>query len=70
MATLQTVRHPNIVGFYGMGTLDSGEPFLVMEFLERGSLRRVLDDQQSLEWDLKLVCGTCTKTHTNAFLQP
>ena len=42
---LQTVRHPNIVLFIGAGRQDDeGLPFFVTEFMERGSLRDVLDD--------------------------
>ena len=44
---MQTVRHPNIVMFIGAGKMDTGDeqPFLVVEYMQRGSLRDVLDDQ-------------------------
>lgn len=42
---MQTVRHPNIVLFIGAGRQDAhGIPFIVTEFMERGSLRDILDD--------------------------
>lgn len=42
---MQTMRHPNIVLFLGAGKSSSqGQPFLVVEFTSRGSLRHVLDD--------------------------
>jgi LRR receptor-like serine/threonine-protein kinase FLS2 len=47
------VRHPCIVSFHGAGILASGSPFLVTEFMELGSLRRVLDTQE-IAWDVKL----------------
>ena len=42
---MQTMRHPNIVLFLGAGrTAPPEQPFLVLEFTRRGSLRKVLDD--------------------------
>jgi len=41
------LRHPNIVRVYDWGN-DSGSPFLVMELLEGGSLRGLLDRGQRL----------------------
>ena len=43
---MQTIRHPNIVLFLGAGrTSPEEQPFLVLEFTRRGSLRNVLDDE-------------------------
>ena len=43
---MQTIRHPNIVLFLGAGkTTPQEQPFLVLEFTRRGSLRKVLDDE-------------------------
>ena len=42
---MQTIRHPNIVMFIGAGKTSHGCPFLVTEFVPRGSLRDVLDDE-------------------------
>ena len=42
---MQTMRHPNIVLFIGAGkTSPQEQPFIVVEFAHRGSLRHVLDD--------------------------
>ena len=41
---MQTMRHPNIVLFLGAGKTLEEQPFLVLEFTRRGSLRKVLDD--------------------------
>ena len=42
---MQTIRHRNIVLFIGAGkTSPQEQPFLVVEFAHRGSLRHVLDD--------------------------
>ncbi|XP_065188520.1 uncharacterized protein LOC135819272 [Sycon ciliatum] len=43
--TLRSLRHPNIVMFLGAGMdTTSRRPFLVMEYLVRGSLARILQD--------------------------
>ena len=42
---MQTMRHPNIVLFLGAGKTPEEQPFLVLEFTRRGSLRKVLDDE-------------------------
>ena len=43
---MQTVRHPYIVMFIGAGRMeDDKQPFLVAEYMPRGSLRDVLDDR-------------------------
>lgn len=49
-AVLMELRHPNVLGFYGMGELaslqqqhgGSAPPFLVLEFVSRGSLDKLL----------------------------
>jgi hypothetical protein len=45
---MQTMRHPNIVLFLGAGKTPEERPFLVLEFIRRGSLRKVLDDESTL----------------------
>ena len=43
---MQTIRHTNIVLFLGAGRFrPEGQPFLIVEFMRRGSLRHVLDDE-------------------------
>eukprot|EP00051_Salpingoeca_urceolata_P006665 m.88152 g.88152 ORF g.88152 m.88152 type:complete len:1239 (+) comp14932_c1_seq1:252-3968(+) len=41
---LRTLRHENIVFFYGAGETEDGMPFFVTELCKRGSLRGILDD--------------------------
>eukprot|EP00048_Salpingoeca_helianthica_P009386 m.134857 g.134857 ORF g.134857 m.134857 type:complete len:1046 (-) comp14854_c0_seq4:70-3207(-) len=51
---LQTIRHPNIVLFFGCGTFPDGSSFLVTELLELGSLRHVLDEPpRLLTWEIR-----------------
>jgi hypothetical protein len=51
---MQAVRHSNIVLFFGAGVTESGLPFLVTEFMERGSLRVVLENSPDIAWATKL----------------
>lgn len=44
IALMQAIRHPNIVLFLGAGRDQNGIPFLVLEYVTRGSLRKILDD--------------------------
>ena len=45
---MQTVRHPNIVLFLGAGRTRDGIPFIISEFVSRGSLRDLLDDNSQV----------------------
>lgn len=54
---MSTLRHPNIVTFFGAGVDDRGRPFLVTELMEIGSIRGLLDDvvgHPHLSWEQKL----------------
>ena len=53
---MRTVRHKNIVLFIGAGKSQPGDvPFLVMEYMERGSLKNVLYDLSiDIEYEHKL----------------
>jgi tRNA A-37 threonylcarbamoyl transferase component Bud32 len=42
VAALQKIRHPHVVAIYAHGSMPSGTPYLVMEFVEGESLRAVL----------------------------
>ena len=50
---MQTIRHPNIVLFIGAGKADDPDqlPFLITEYVQRGSLRGILD-----QLDIELSC--------------
>ena len=53
---MRTIRHPNIVLFLGGGRFhDDGCPFLVVEYMSRGSLTTILADRDiKLEGSLKM----------------
>jgi LRR receptor-like serine/threonine-protein kinase FLS2 len=53
ISMLQTVRHSNIVLFFGAGLTPNGLPFLVTELMERGTLTKYLTEHPSIEWTQK-----------------
>ena len=51
---LQSVRHANVVQFYGMGTMSDGTPFMVIELMELGTLTEILHNGGiDLDWETK-----------------
>ena len=50
------LNHPNVVAVYDWGE-DDGEPYLVTEYLDGGSLRGMLDDGRRLSVSQALVVG-------------
>lgn len=52
---MRSVRHMNIVYFYGAGRDEHGTPFLVTEYCSRGSLRGILSDRSvKLDWPRRM----------------
>jgi serine/threonine protein kinase len=52
---MRSIRHPNIVLFFGAGRLSDNTPFLVTEFMACGSLQEVLhDSEKSIDLSLKI----------------
>eukprot|EP00041_Stephanoeca_diplocostata_P035501 m.1256491 g.1256491 ORF g.1256491 m.1256491 type:complete len:1443 (+) comp24711_c0_seq1:673-5001(+) len=48
---MQSIRHPNVLIFYGAGVTADGNGFLVVELMALGSLRALLKDtRQPLDW--------------------
>jgi tRNA A-37 threonylcarbamoyl transferase component Bud32/ligand-binding sensor domain-containing protein len=43
VSALEQIRHPSVVSIYGHGIAPFGIPYLVMEFIEGGTLRELLD---------------------------
>ncbi|MGA7834617.1 MAG: serine/threonine-protein kinase, partial [Acidimicrobiales bacterium] len=43
VSALEQIRHPSVVSIYGHGITPGGAPYLVMEFIEGGTLRDLLD---------------------------
>jgi uncharacterized protein YjbI with pentapeptide repeats len=52
--TLMSMRHASLLIFYGAGLTSENRPFMVTEFMSRGSLRAVLLDlKHGLGWDVR-----------------
>lgn len=48
---MQSLRHPNILSFYGAGVTPHGAPFVALEYAEHGSMYILLRDHlTSLSW--------------------
>jgi streptogramin lyase len=43
VAALEQIRHPSVVSIYGHGLTPAGAPYLVMEFIEGGTLRDLVE---------------------------
>jgi tRNA A-37 threonylcarbamoyl transferase component Bud32 len=43
VSALEQIRHPSVVSIYGHGLTPAGAPYLVMEFIEGGTLRDLLN---------------------------
>jgi serine/threonine protein kinase len=63
IAFMRTLRHANLVLFFGCGCGSDGLPFIVCEFVPRGTLKRVLADpliEILSERKLYFVRGSCS----------
>eukprot|EP00038_Savillea_parva_P020647 m.32043 g.32043 ORF g.32043 m.32043 type:complete len:1106 (-) comp4855_c0_seq1:61-3378(-) len=59
VALVQSVRHAHVVTFYGSGVLGTQSPYLVTEYLSRGSLQALLyDPSTGLDWATRLQFAT------------
>ena len=48
------LKHPNIMTIYGACVVQKTELWIVMEYMEGGSLYEVLHSDVELPWDLRL----------------
>jgi serine/threonine-protein kinase PknK len=49
--------HPNIVTIYGHGLSEKGHPYILMDFLARGSLADLAEQEGALAWEEVLAAG-------------
>jgi serine/threonine protein kinase len=55
VSLMRSIRHPNLLTFFGAGTDRENRAFLVTELMARGSLKRLLrDPEQVLDWVVRL----------------
>ncbi len=57
MTILARLRHPNIIAYYGGGEDVDGNLFYVMELVEGGSVRQLIDSNGALSWQIVVNCG-------------
>eukprot|EP00040_Diaphanoeca_grandis_P037857 m.250773 g.250773 ORF g.250773 m.250773 type:complete len:1198 (+) comp33888_c1_seq4:218-3811(+) len=49
---MQSIRHPNLLIFYGAGIKTNGTPFLVVELMDKGSMGKLIKSE-SLPWSTR-----------------
>lgn len=67
---LSKLSHPGIVQVLDFGATESGDPFMVMEFIEGTNLARMLSDNGALRPDsvidiMRVLCSALTVAHEN-----
>lgn len=72
-AALSRVRNPNIVSIYFVGVLLDVYPFMAMEYVEGPSLRKVIRDENSLDWQRTCrlflqICQALSDVHSKGFI--
>jgi len=70
---LVTIEHPNIVRFYGSGTINNDLRYVVMEYVRGRTLRQELDIKRRLELDEAIqialeVCSALTEVHSRGII--
>jgi eukaryotic-like serine/threonine-protein kinase len=73
MMILEKLRHPNVIGYFGGGEDADGNLFYVMELVEGGSVRDLLDSNGSLAWQVVLnaagqVCSALQCAHNHGII--
>jgi len=72
MAILKKLRHPNIVRYYGRGK-HADQRYYVMELMEGGSMRDVLEQNGRLSWEDTInygrqICAALEYTHRHGII--
>lgn len=73
MTILEKLSHPNVIGYYGGGADAEGNLFYVMELVDGGSVRELLDTSGSLAWQVVLsaavqVCSALQCAHNHGII--
>ncbi len=58
MTILEKLRHPNIIAYFGGGKDEDGNLFYVMELVEGGSVKELIQSSGALPWQIVVNCGT------------
>ncbi len=67
VTALEQLEHPNIVRITGHGQVDSGAPYLAMEFIAGRSLRELLDEERRERAGDRGGNGGLTRAQTSTF---
>ena len=70
MLILSKLIHPNIVSYYGCGRTDDGRLFYVMELIEGGTLKQLLQAHHRLSWHETIkygiqICSALQHSHNH-----
>lgn len=57
MTILARLRHPNIITYFGGGEDSDGNLFYIMEMVEGGSVRELINSCGGLPWQIVVNCG-------------
>ncbi len=59
------INHPNVITAYDFGISESGQPYLIMDFLQGKSLSNTIDDSNGLEYSraIHIFAQTCDALH-------
>ena len=70
MVVMQRLQHPHIVAFYGGGEVSDGSLFYVMELVDGGTVKDLLETHQQLPWPAvvelgRQLCSALQCAHNN-----
>ncbi len=73
MMILEKLRHPNVIGYFGGGEDIDGNLFYIMELVEGGSIRDLLDSSGFLAWQLVVsaavqICSALQCAHNHGII--
>jgi serine/threonine protein kinase len=59
------INHPNVITAYDFGILETGQPYLIMDFLQGSSLSATIDESNGLEYAraIHIFAQTCDALH-------
>ncbi|TWU34494.1 serine/threonine protein kinase [Novipirellula artificiosorum] len=73
MTILQRLQHPNIIGYYGGGEADDGLLYYIMELVEGGTVKELLEANGHLSWQVvvdvaRQICSALQCAHNHGVI--
>jgi serine/threonine protein kinase len=67
------LSHPNLLNVYGVGTTNSGQPYIIMDYIEGKSLAQLLERDGQIDWKRAAmifiqVCDAMQHAHSNRII--